>query len=137
MIKSNSIFKTKKKSSLKVIFHLSKKTNLLFVCLADRLKSLGKWQEPLNVKEQSKLLKKFLKNPSNKKFGPGSYVLLEVSRHGKVVEKQSSLKVNFYIIQLISRPSCSYISHYITLVALTWRSRKNSTELGLNLQLNS
>ena len=91
----------------------------MFVCLADRLKSLGKWKEPLNVKEQSELLEKFLKKPSNKNFKPGSYVLLEVSRHGKIVDKQSALKVIFYIIQLISLQCCSYINQYITLIALS------------------
>jgi len=72
-------------------------SNSIFVCFADRLKSLKKRKEPLNVTEQSKLLANFLKKPSNKNFRPGSYVLLEISRQGKIIENETALKVSIYL----------------------------------------
>ena len=71
-------------------------SNSIFVCLADRLKSLKKWKEPLNVTEESKLLANFLKKPSNKNLRLGSYVLLEISRQGHIIEKETSPQWKLY-----------------------------------------
>ena len=61
--------------------------------LISRLKKIGRWKEDNTVAEQERLLSNYLRNPKNKQFLPGSYVLPNISLSGKLGEKGTSLKV--------------------------------------------
>ena len=61
--------------------------------LINRLKKIGRWKEDKSVREQEQLLNSYLKNPKNKRFLPGSYVLPNISLSGKLGEKGTNLKV--------------------------------------------
>ena len=63
------------------------------IIIQDRLRSLGKYREPFSVQQQKTLLQEFLKKQSNKKYSPGSYVLVDINLEGKF-EKFTSLKVS-------------------------------------------
>lgn len=61
--------------------------------MINRLKKIGRWKEDKTVAEQQTLLNSYLKNPKNKRFRPGSYVLPNISLGGKFGEKGTNLKV--------------------------------------------
>ena len=60
--------------------------------IIERLKKIGKWNPPNTKKEQEERLKELLKNPTYKRFKPGSYVYLDIP-DDKKIEKSASLKV--------------------------------------------
>ena len=63
------------------------------IIIQDRLRSIGKYKEPFDVQKQKRLLQEFLKKKSNKKFSPGSYVVIDFNLEGRF-EKFTSLKVS-------------------------------------------
>jgi hypothetical protein len=69
--------------------------------LINRLKKIGRWKEDKTVAEQHTLLNSYLKNPKNKRFRPGSYVLPNISMGGKFGEKGTNLKVVFPLLNRV------------------------------------
>ena len=72
---------------------------IFFSIIINRLKEIGRYKEDFDVATQAKMLEDYKKNPKNKNFLPNSYVLLDISIGDKRLEKGSSLKVRFFLLQ--------------------------------------